>query len=124
MGPGHDLDALVAEKVMGWENNKEGPTFFGARADQIWADSGDWKVIDCPCYSTDIAAAWEVIEHLQSRGYSFSLIWDAHETSKVFYISNYYNGLPCRGWKNREDFEIVEDSAPLAICLAALKVME
>jgi hypothetical protein len=77
-----------------------------------------------PNYSEDIAAAWTVLEKLQSQGFSFSLLWDAHPTCKVFYISNYYDDLPCRGWKDREEFEISEDSAPYVICLAALKTIE
>lgn len=68
MQAGPELDALVAEKVMGWKLHKEG------RAWKWWDiplisphheqyDGHD----DQPPYSTDPAAAWEVVEKMRER---------------------------------------------------------
>jgi hypothetical protein len=49
---GRELDALVAEKVMGWNFQRS-------------------------AFSTDIASAWEVVEKLQALEYTFiNLLWD------------------------------------------------
>jgi hypothetical protein len=54
--PGRDLDALVAEKVMGWKWNDESAWL----GDSKWSRThGDpWNFL--PHYSTDIAAAWDI----------------------------------------------------------------
>lgn len=66
MKPGRELDALVAEKVMGWKwmpwvGNREQYVLVPAETD---ADSVFWWGRDVrdlvPPYSTDIAAAWQV----------------------------------------------------------------
>lgn len=57
LSPGRELDSLVAEKVMGWE-----------RDFQFWKDeSGRIRTIEPTSFgsfepSTDITAAWEVVE--------------------------------------------------------------
>ena len=56
LAPGRELDALVAEKVMGY-------TVHG----QFREKNGVRVMID-RC-STDISAAWEVAEQLQKQGY-------------------------------------------------------
>lgn len=119
MKPGRELDALIAEKVMGW------PTFapqalgllnnhllFGqTKGEQclICARNDDTK--EClPHFSTNIAAAWTVVEKL------YMLVWreDLDGT-----------------WGARSLKYMIEktgisrsDSAPHAICLAALKVFD
>ena len=62
MKPGRELDALVVEKVMGWK----------------WLSGNPWAP------STDIAAAWEVLEKMRERGY----------TVEVFF-----------GWESGKDFQ-------------------
>lgn len=65
MNAGRELDALVAEKVMGWtwdENTAWSPT--GSRNARV-ADGDLWWWL--PPYSTDIAAAWEVVERIRER---------------------------------------------------------
>jgi hypothetical protein len=103
------LDALVAEKIFGWENNFNGPTFLGERGNQIYADTGDWKVIDCPCYSTDIEDAWLIAIKLTSEGKDFE-----------------FNGSEYLGtswWTARFDYTYLSRnlSPARAICLAALR---
>ena len=78
MKPGRELDALVAEKVMGWRKK----TFPGGGGGfTAWVDENEkvMKLISNStmsetCYrcdyfrpSTDIAAAWEVEEEINKR---------------------------------------------------------
>lgn len=93
--PGRELDALVATKVMG--------------------RSDDWTVIACPHYSTDIAAAWDVLLFIKDRFQQQSLTrdWD----------SGYWT---CRlgGWGQKSPVvSATAAEAPHAICLAALKAV-
>ena len=65
MKPGRELDARVAEKVMGWKTN--------------WLKTDWWEEINPNTHhhkglvkdfkpSTDISAAWEVVEKMFERG--------------------------------------------------------
>lgn len=105
MKPGRELDALVAEKVMGWTLPQHSPFLL-------------WQGRNCVVEfrpSTDIAAAWEVVEKM-SDGFRFDLhkvggmsLWNTRFTeNKVFnaLTSTYDSTL-----------------APHAICLAALKAV-
>ena len=125
-----EIDILIAEKIFGhkvvhktWNKGKCHSYSIGEP--DYYDDLGASELHNpLPNYSSDIKDAWTVIEALQTKGFSFSLLWDAHILCKSFNVSNYANDLPCRGWKGKEEFEIVEDSAPLAICLAALKTVQ
>lgn len=140
--PGRELDALIAEKVMGWVKQENSPEIDDWRTpenDKRYKELVD-KGIFLPyrrsyfygqnarvCFSpsTDISAALEVITKLQSLGKSFEMTWDAHEINKKFTVSNFNcEGLPYRGW-SFEDKDICEssESAPHAICLASLKAV-
>src|SRR5690606_5237881 len=60
---GRELDAAVAERVLGW---KRGDLRCG---DMPWYPPGTGRYLgggrmDLPEFSTDISAAWEVVEHL------------------------------------------------------------
>ena len=117
---GRDLDALVAEKVMGMIGYNNLPTI--ADLEKQLDDpknvvdilpSGECRVIRP--YSTSIAAAWEVVEKLSSD-YSIELTQN-HQVNHLQYI--------CKFWKlsGGDVFYDVADIAPLAICLAALKAV-
>lgn len=110
MKPGRELDALVAERI------------FGAKL-----INGEWvvkignfqsKSNILMNYSTDIAAAWEVVEKMQSKGYVVDIscysVISNRRSSCVIYVQ----GEP---W---EKFDAESESAPEAICSAALKVVE
>jgi len=64
---GPALDALVAERVLGWTRSTDprclgwwnDPTDLGRPVSPNWL----------PAYSTDIAAAWAVVEHMRARGF-------------------------------------------------------
>lgn len=90
MEPGRELDAIVAENVIKFELEEgrgmlekispEFAKFMGYPVEEYekpnlvikWENSiGGQKEI--PNYSSDISAAWEVVEHFKSKGYLFSL---------------------------------------------------
>lgn len=89
MKAGRELDALVAEKIFGWSKS-------------------DLEINeDISHFSTDIAAAWEVVERLRSRGYRF----EVRSQPQGFWV---YFG---------EEMSAEAPTAPHAICLAALKAV-
>jgi len=125
MEVGRELDALVAEKVMGWKYSQVSPNterFFCREYGQQsgwWLrpemDTEDgWACAKCsdvpPSYSTDIGAAWEVVE---KKG-GCHLHWLADR--------QYWN---CQFW-GKPTFGGVgtATTAPHAICEAALKAVE
>jgi hypothetical protein len=99
--PGRELDALVAEKVMGWTNLTS--DFWGCPV------KDRASMVPIHKYSTSIAAAWEVVEKLS-------------ETHRICITKA--NGK----WAMALDDEIIwisdgQETAPYAICLAALKAV-
>jgi len=136
MKAGRELDALVAEKVMGWIGSVfKGPTLrIGNRylheGDPIWTTpegdlyhrarsiDGSYVGDDCPHYSTDIAAAWQVVEKVREK-YVINIeidcenIWVELWQDSTDEPSNY-----------KQVADEYGDTAPLAICLAALKAIE
>ena len=95
MKAGRELDALVAEKVMGWkrmrwidfhsvergfrgEDLRKSLTYSWHNADGCMTENAkDMDDYYNPSYAwspfTDIAAAWEVVEKLVEMGYTFEL---------------------------------------------------
>lgn len=106
--PGRDLDALVAEKVMGW---------FKDRYSEYWFPPGtnitNGAVVDLPHYSTSIEAAWEVVEKLKEGVLYFELVRTPDGWISQFYSEAKYDPAP------------IEDAptAPHAIAVAALKAV-
>jgi hypothetical protein len=111
---GRDLDALVAEKVMGFVVNRR--------------DGGPWHLVGehpfqargrccgggLPPYSTDIGAAWEVVEKIWDggRGMSWRVVDDVPPT------------VCAEFWEGDHEYEGIGQSAPHAICLAALAAVK
>jgi hypothetical protein len=110
--PGRELDALVAENVMK-ANKFEGQ--FIKKVDietKVIIIGTEWTY---PCYSTNIAAAWEVVEKCP-----------------LFNLTHGENNWVCRiGLTSKEErafgseetiteIKAYGESAPHAICLAAL----
>ena len=133
---GRELDALVAEKVMGW-TWCAGPRPFDGMIMRWLFAPGKEKLslakgnepmgsLSMPHYSTDVAAAWEVVERLVDDGHCPGLIFD----------DNGHWALPLEGTQNcpmgpgpqdiATSFFIEADmwaeTAPLAICRAALRL--
>lgn len=66
-----------------------------------------------PPYSTDIAAAWEVVEAMHAKGEVLSLIYCCGDKPP-------WDKLRYRACFRHSDSFAVDDAAPLAICHAAL----
>ena len=111
MEAGRELDALVAEKVMGWTRDDRG----------AWVPPGcrplrNGYYTERPgCYSTDIAAAWRVVEAMRVAGW-YTKVEDGHDGPP----SENPRGWHCRVSRAYDWFEGWADTAPLAICRAAL----
>lgn len=146
---GRELDVLVAEKVMGleifsrnwpvqhfsddtceiapedWETKQPGR--WGRQRDAVWKYRGrnihgeEYSGLGrVPEYSTDIDAAWQVLEKFSEREYG-----------KVRLTGSYYHGWYCSiFWGPGLDGEgetpepVFGATAPEAICRAALKAVE
>lgn len=139
---GRELDALVAEKVFGWKPSR--PKCPSEHFDEYCefarcCDCGglvNWSAIDIKhfdernasprSYSTDIAAAWEVVRAMKNRkglshddlGFSVSI---ASGDSFPDRFSVGFSHL------DRSDLMTENgsfDDVPFLICLAALKALE
>lgn len=120
MNPGRELDALIAEKVMGWRYYKER----GSSIYQLIPPNGEISHIDNspPHYSTRISAAWEVVERFKKMGWVVTIESDAEMKDE----SPYFVSINPR-YSGNENYLTVTASkydAPHAICLAALKTVE
>jgi hypothetical protein len=123
MEAGREMDVLIAERVMGWRrvqwateagraiepgwmlvNEIDWATdhYRAARSDEL--PSSDFDVL-VPRYSTDIPAAWPVLEKLMAD-FNVELRWDGRRWTCCV-IHPFYRGHAA-------------DTAPLAICRAAL----
>lgn len=111
--PGPELDAEIARRVFGYEilpyrNADNSATFF--------ADGALYRLT--PGYSTDIAAAWQIVQKMHDDG------WTVH-------LQCYTNPHDVRGWSctfvRPGAMGAVAVSyfsqAPLAICRAALDAL-
>ena len=119
MEAGRELDTLVAEEVMGWEATADG-LYWDARQKRTRLVLGsaiakkreEMGIENGPGFvfapSTDIAAAWEVVEKAD--------LWSLYGS---------IGDGPYRACIQFEDREglMTADTAPLAICLAALKAV-
>jgi len=125
MKAGRELDALVAEKVMGlaWDESRcricgwglKGSVDGGCVIDNCCERPAPMKRADEPGrYSTDIAIAWKVVEKLGEMDLSFAPddrdgTWDCSF-----------------GWDGSENNPtcVYAPTAPEAICLSALKAVD
>ena len=111
----NDIDRQIAEKVMGWYQTISG----------TWHPSNYWVQDFTP--STNIAHAWQVVEKLVKEGAAPALIND----------DNGHWALAMDGMQEIPSDELVDmwtsflvtkdlwaDTAPLAICKAALEAIE
>lgn len=97
------IDALVAQHVTGW-------TLARKTDAKLFHANVDWSEV-LPKYSTDISAAWEVVEKMNARhdDYTFE-IWKRGTL-------NWY-----ASFITDTEFWAMGETAPLAISYAALKV--
>lgn len=98
--PGLELDKLIAEKVLGWYQDSD---VGGPRA--WWRDKDDTEnIFHLNYFSTDIKAAWELVEKFELCIVPWDAGWSA--------FAPYRFGRDCE--RNKAP------TAPHAICLAAL----
>ncbi len=104
-----EIDRLVAERVMGWTNLYGAGTRFGTTP-----EGKSHRIV--PPYSTDMSAAWEVVERLRKSGYQGKIDWARPEL-----------GYECIFWSSPvppTEMQLPRaETASLAVCIAALKVM-
>lgn len=149
---GRELDAEVADKVMGqvacdgWKlvnlGSAGGPAMMTTdacpherRAHQCYPSGDGWPGQGAPHYSTDIAAAWTVADHLAGQRIG-NLIVVAVDVSIGAYDQSeppYYTccftlatpeDAPPSQPTTFDGIDATADTAPLAICRAALRAVE
>lgn len=135
LSAGREMDALVVERVglvwdearcrvCGWPliNADLMSSSVGCTVDSCAQRPKPARRADEPAlYSTDIAAAWQVVAAMEARGY-----WCRMQTP--FRPGDSYRaGFTLHGvsgWNGRPDHWTAAETLPLAICCAALKAIE
>lgn len=105
MKAGRELDALIAEKVMGWKKGELNWTI-----DESWIDSkGSYKWVGKFSPSTNISDAYQVVEKLLK--------------DKLVFIDLLICSYSCKATISTPDgnYEAEAETAPLAICIASLR---
>lgn len=108
LAPGPALDALVAEKVMNYRGGE----------DLSWdlSEQPFRQTVQPLPYSTDIAAAWEVVETFLQFGIAVHCCrreeWGDHRWKCIIAVP-----------EKQRDVTAFADTAPHAICLVALKAV-
>jgi hypothetical protein len=122
MVAGRELDALVAERVLGWKLIDRIEMGWGEGPD-VW-DCTNGKDAD-ECYSptrqhfapsTDISAAWAVVERMAEDAHYLDVTFEPEDESRTWNCK-----LRLAGSKG--EVEAYADTAPLAICKAALAAL-
>lgn len=115
---GRELDVLVAERIMGLTPLQVKADMTIITASRDWLDEGDYYWIDgqvareLPHYSTDIAAAWLVVERIMRVPETAEEVRRAANTRFGFW------------WDSAYLWACTSQDAARRICLAALDVME
>lgn len=119
---GPELDALVAERVMGTVPCDDWRGFHAARGEWIRNEPHEghkcYPRECCPAYSMLISAAWQVVEKMRSNDWWYAISHDRDGVEVEFWKSPKRNYQPGPGTYENAD------TAPLAICLAALKAVQ
>jgi len=112
---GKALDELIAEHVMGWTKHT-----YPLEGFTEWKDAeGYWQKYTLPAYSTEIQAAWLVVERMKAIRWDVLVRWsEAPENGR-----NYHRWLCWVAVDLTTGYGADADTAPLAICLAALKAV-
>lgn len=127
-----ELDALVAERVMGtvWDDKRCrvcGWPIVPSSEPGCWASNCSMRPLperradEHRPYSTDIAAAWEVVEKMRT------LKWWARIQSPFMADDDLYGcgftPLGVTGWNGQPDHWTQDRSSAMAICIAALRAV-
>jgi hypothetical protein len=116
---GREIDALVAERIMRWTRETYWvATGRGPHEERsgLFGPGGIRDVDQFPCYSTEIAAAWEVVERMGECGREMRIYHFSVDDEKWYYSVEF---LP-----RFANTHTMVKSAPLAICRSALQAIE
>jgi len=112
---GPELDRLIAERVMEWRESSDfaieketGNLLKIDLSDSIFKGLWKWSP------STDVAAAWEVVEYMAQKQFDFTLSGHGEK-----YTVQVWNADPGAN-RVRNPLATVYGPIPLAICQAAL----
>jgi hypothetical protein len=113
---GREIDVLVAEQVMNWQLESDGPKlkklngYFPRDDNRRWwrNPDGGWHC-DPPGYSSDIKYGWEVVEKMKASGKFLSLFQNSNGNRVAFESPD----------ASEADY-IIEKHVLLGICKAAL----
>ena len=126
MNAGRELDALVAEKVMGWQ---EFPYLILSDDRLSYCPPGPVHIStvrEVPPYSTSIAAAWEVVEKLRAMNSTLELYSPGALVNDEMGIHAVEWQATFKSWEEPwgpHGPSVEAQTAPHAICLAALKAV-
>lgn len=112
-----EIDALVAEHVFGWQRwdtfHDKGQT----RPVTMWFRPDYKYPIEAPQFSTDLLAAWQVVEKMNEAGW-----WITELRQKVVGYKWGVEFVKDGEWMNIDGHQLAgADTAQMAICLAALR---
>lgn len=112
MKPGRELDARIAREVF------KMTVSLGDIPGRLEKDFYTGQLMPIPRYSNSIADAWEVVEKLSKRGE-----WTLFGQEGIGWEAKFYSST---GGMDAVVTRVsaLENTAPLAICLAALKALE
>ena len=115
-----ELDALIAEKVMGLSEVE----FVGERLqylnDAMSVELGGRWSSPVEHYSSSIAAAFSVVEKMREKGWTFTATNDFEVTEYLPWQAEFHR----RVGRAVENHPCEADFLPEAICLAALQAVE
>lgn len=116
MSPGRELDAEITRKIFGEEVKL---IDLLAWPKGYYRDGDITKPV--PRYSTDISAAWEVVDKIQRMG----ILWTMENTvmGTITISAQKYSRSHPSSFEG-EEINVEYDTAPEAICKAALLAVE
>ena len=111
---GREMDALIAERIMGWTLHPN-KTHWGKPHPGMdnFSPSFEWRQVGDFEPSTDISAAWEVVDRIVKLPATVNVQTSNAAGGSICYVQKYPSDLNC----------IIFEAAPtatLAICRAAM----
>lgn len=116
-----EIDALVASKIMGWSLSIASNSPWQMLPPEGSTGRKEGRVYNVPRYSTDISAAWQVIQKMQSDGWHYE-ICDSH-WEPSHYVKFGRGKYDPYDDMFREEHSATGPTPWMAICLAALEAV-
>ena len=115
MKAGRELDAEIAEKIMDWGHVLDP---LGTLTGQpLPKELPEHWTSGIPHYSTDISAAWQVIERMREQGWWYTLTDERFNGHFAEFRRADEHGI-------HHFHRVIAGTAPLAICKAALACVD